>query len=233
MWTGAVAQAQDGGTPVVVELFTSQGCSSCPPADRFLGELAQRDDVIALSFHVNYWDYIGWQDPFATDATTDRQYRYAERLGQRNVYTPQMVIAGRTHHVGSDVSKVTKAIDEITAAPSVAPALELSFPDDQTLRVSVGASHYFGEADVVLVRYDKQRQTDVARGENAGRSLTNFNIVRDVTRIGSWSGMDMDFDLEWAAVTGDGSDGCAVLVQETGNGPVLAAAELRMTPAGN
>lgn len=214
--------------PVVVELFTSQGCSSCAPADRLMGELAQRDDVLALTFHVNYWDYIGWADPFASEETTQRQRDYARAFGQRNVYTPEIVIGGVTHRVGSDVSAVKGAIRDVGGAPTAGAKVELEMIGPEVLRVSLGASHYFGSADVLLVRFDERHETEVARGENAGRTIVNYNVVRDYRKIGTWSGQPRVFDLDWSDVTSQGRDRCAVIVQAAGMGPVLGAAEFDM-----
>jgi len=226
--SGVANAAGQGSRPVLVELFTSQGCSSCPPADALAGELAGRDDVVVLSYHVSYWDYIGWQDPFATEETTQRQYDYAEALRQRNVYTPQMVIGGRTHVVGSDVKSVLNAVesvgDGLTRGPQIAIARV-----GQRFRVSLGSARYDGAADVLLVRYDSRHDTPVSRGENRGRTMTNFNVVRDVRKIGTWNGEETQIMLNDAALTtAHGQDGCAVIVQAPNTGPVFAVANFDM-----
>ena len=232
--TGAAADER-GATPVLIELFTSQGCSSCPPADRLAGRLAQRGDLVVLSFHVNYWDYIGWRDPFATEATTRRQYAYARALGQRGVYTPEMVIDGRDHVVGSDEAALRRAIARRRAAlrraaPSVAPTIAM-VRDRGRVWVDIGAAPYDGEADVVLVPYDRRRETRVPRGENRGRTLANFNVARGLERIGSWRGAAMRYALDAdSAAAARAGDGCAVIVQGAGTGPVLSAAAFDMTP---
>ena len=228
---GATAWAGDARGPVVVELFTSQGCSSCVPADRLLGELAALDDIVALSFHVDYWDYIGWTDPFASAETTARQHAYARALGQRNVYTPEIVIGGVTHRVGSDTDAVRAAIREVreTAGAGAKVTIEMNGPD--VLRVTVGASHYSGAADVLLVRYDARHETPVSRGENAGRTVINHNVVREFRKIGSWSGQETSFDIRWSEITDRGSDSCAVIVQASGTGAVLGAARFDMMAA--
>ncbi len=225
---GATAWAGDARGPVVVELFTSQGCSSCVPADRLMGELAALDDIVALSFHVDYWDYIGWTDPFASAETTARQHAYARALGQRNVYTPEIVIGGVTHRVGSDTAAVRAAIREVreTAGAGAKVTIEMNGPD--VLRVTVGASHYSGAADVLLVRYDTRHETPVSRGENAGRTVVNYNVVREFHKIGSWSGQETSFEVRWSEITGPGSDSCAVIVQASGTGAVLGAARFDM-----
>lgn len=225
MWTAA-AVADDAATePVLVELFTSQGCSSCPPADALAGRLNEQDDVVVLSFHVSYWDYIGWQDPFATAETTDRQYQYAAALGQRNVYTPQMVIGGRTHVVGSDEDKVRGAIADLARSTGQGPAIAVSRAGDR-FRISIGAAAFDGDADIWLARYDSRHDTDVARGENRGRTMTNFNVVRDLRQVGSWNGEATQIMLESAAlVAAHGQDGCAVIVQAANHGPIISVAK--------
>lgn len=226
---GAAAD-QRGAAPVLIELFTSQGCSSCPPADRLAGRLARRGDLVVLSFHVNYWDYIGWRDPFATEATTQRQYAYARALGQRGVYTPEMVIDGRDHVVGSDEAALRRAIARRRDALRRAAAPTIAMIRDRgRIWVDIGAAPYDGEADVVLVPYDKRRETRVPRGENRGRTLANFNVARGLERIGSWRGPAIRYALDGdSAVAARAGDGCAVIVQSAGAGPVLSAAAFDM-----
>lgn len=228
---GATAD-QRGAAPVLIELFTSQGCSSCPPADRLAGRLARRGDLVVLSFHVNYWDYIGWRDPFATEATTQRQYAYARALGQRGVYTPEMVIDGRDHVVGSDEAALRRAIARRRAALRRAAAPTIAMIRDRgRIWVDIGAAPYDGEADVVLVPYDRRRETRVPRGENRGRTLANFNVARGLERIGSWRGPAIRYALDGdSAVAARASDECAVIVQGAGAGPVLSAAAFDMSP---
>lgn len=208
--------------PVVVELFTSQGCNSCPPADALLGDLKGRDDVLALSFHIDYWDYLGWRDPFASPAHTERQRSYAKRLPRRVAYTPQMVIDGRFDAVGSDRRRVTRAIDD---AARLQVAAEMSF-DAEAGRLSLAAAPGLGgSATVWLVAYDREKATSIRRGENAGKRLAYHNVVRLYERIGRWHGDATSFavDLDAAA----DHDGIAVLIQENETGPVIGA--LRMT----
>lgn len=207
---------------VVVELFTSQGCNSCPPADAYLQELARRDDIVALEFHVDYWDYIGWADPFAKPAFTNRQRRYAANLEQRYVYTPQMVIDGWRHEIGSKRSAVEMAIklarqDKLDFTPSVTLT-----HGDNGVAVSIDGPDAPRSFDIVLVSFDKKHETKVKRGENAGRTMTNAHVVRSLDTVGNWKGGAMDLALSDEQVPGDG--GCAVLLQEKGGGRILAAA---------
>ncbi|CAG9262599.1 DUF1223 domain-containing protein [Paraburkholderia caribensis] len=177
--------------PVVVELFTSQGCSSCPPADAYLSDLTQnRTDVLPLAFHVTYWNNLGWKDPFSLDLATQRQATYAQRFGDGS-YTPEMVVDGATGLVGSDRSSAEIAIKNakdagLTAAPVSAVR------KGNVITVSVGAGS--GNARVVLVGYDPQHVTTVGRGENGGRTLKESNIVRSYQLIGQWSGKSVVFN---------------------------------------
>jgi hypothetical protein len=150
--------------PVVVELFTSQSCSSCPPADALLGELARRGDVVALGFHISYWDGPGWKDPFSSQSSTDRQRAYARLFGLGQVYTPQMVVDGAREMVGSDRKEVLAAVND--ARPeTIAP---VTFAADRR-SVAIGAGD--GRGSVLLVRFAQKRTTRVAGGENARRTL--------------------------------------------------------------
>jgi hypothetical protein len=223
---GAAMPGQDAragdGRPVVVELFTSQGCSSCPPADALLNELASDPRVLALSFHVDYWDYIGWKDPFASAQYTERQRDYVAKLGLRYVYTPQMVIDGRHDAVGSNRSDVTLAIEKAAATP---PAMEVTLEGVEGGRALLSAGAAPAEpATVWLVTFDDDHDTEVARGENRGRSLHNSNVVRELTALGTWTGEQKTFALDFSAAKAAGRGGCAVIVQEGRGGPVLGAA---------
>jgi hypothetical protein len=215
--------------PVLVELFTSQGCSSCPPAEAYLGELATRDDLVVLSMHVNYWDYIGWADPFASDDTTNRQRAYGQRIGQGRVYTPQMVMNGVFDAVGSRRGMVNQAIAQArnSAAPHIAVGLALDSAGD--LLVTLPTSYYAGDATVWLARYDGEHLTEVPSGENRGRTLRNVNVVRELRQIGIWSGQPLDIRLPAHVLTtsdGKGNDGCVIIVQEKEFGRVLGVARM-------
>ncbi len=206
----------------VVELFTSQGCSSCPAADAFMGELIRRPDIIGLTFPVNYWDYIGWKDTLATPETTERQRAYGRALGPRYAYTPQMVIGGRVHEVGSDRRAVKMALREVAAAPGVAVSAVMA-PNGKVI-VTVGGGN--GAGDVLLVRFDRRREVRVGRGENAGRTLAYYNVVRDFRRIGGWTGAPARFELDIAELRQGGRDACVILVQAPGTGPIYGAVRI-------
>jgi hypothetical protein len=175
--------ASAGARPVVVELFTSQGCSSCPPADTFLTELASNHpDLLPLSFHVTYWDRLGWKDPYSLQAATDRQRDYASHLRDDTIYTPEMVVDGATSLVGSDRAQ---ALQVIAAAPRKTVPVRIT-RDGPALRIDIpeGAGH----AQVWLVGFDPSHQTSIGRGENSGRTLLESNIVRSLAPLATWSG---------------------------------------------
>src|SRR5271169_6731384 len=161
--------------PVVVELFTSQGCSSCPPANAYLNELSkQRADVLALAFHVTYWDYLGWKDPFSMQTATDRQARYGQRFGDGS-YTPEIVVDGSTGHVGSDRNDVNNAIARARAESRTAADVRVVAKNGK-VSIDVGAGQ--GTAKVFLVGFDREHVTAIGRGENRGVTMPEANIVR-------------------------------------------------------
>ncbi len=201
---------------VVVELFTSQGCSSCPPADRFLGELAKRDDVMALSLHVDYWDYLGWKDTLATPETTRRQRDYAQRFSQRYVYTPQTVVNGIGHNSGLRKKDTADLIAK--AGGDVKAKMNIDHATSGHVTVSVVGGHIAEPADVYLMLFDDQKSVAIECGENAGKSVEYHNVVREVRRIATWDGAPLSLDLDVS-----GAGGCAVIVQTAGLGPSSAS----------
>jgi hypothetical protein len=217
--TGAIAAA-DG--PVVVELFTSQGCSSCPPADRILGEIASRDDVIALALHVDYWDYIGWKDIFADPAYTQRQRAYARAAGARSIYTPQMVIGGQDHIVGTKPMDLAKQIQRHAEMPDPVD-VSLSRSGDKVRIEAKAVARVPSDMVVQIVSYTPKETVEVRRGENAGRTLEYHNIVRQWVDVGTWDGRS-GFST---TVTVPSGTPVAVLVQEKNAGRILGAAKLR------
>ncbi len=207
---------------IVVELFTSQGCSSCPPADAFLGELARHGDLLPLSFHVQYWNYLGWQDRFATPEATDRQRNYRRTLGKSYVYTPQMVVHGSAQAVGSGRDRVLRLIEAARSHPRLDISVDHQGGDRATVRIA-GAARLARPATVWLVFYDNRHSTEVSRGENQGATLVNTNVVRVLKRIGSYSGKALELDLSLAQLGAKGHDSCAVILQQDGFGPILGA----------
>ena len=219
MTTSGAALAEQ---TVVVELFTSQGCSSCPPADKILGEIAKQDNVIALALHVDYWDYIGWKDQFAQPKFTNRQRDYARAAGERTIYTPQMVIGGKDHVIGSRPMLIASLLQKHAAkTPEVNVQLQRQ---GTTITIEADAnSDLRRNAAVQLVTYRPNATVDIGRGENAGRRITYHNIVQEWIDIGSWNGSgtfsanaEVPMDVPFV-----------VLVQSGTDGVMLGAAHLR------
>lgn len=226
--TGGLADsraAEDGATPTVVELFTSQGCSSCPPADRLLAEMAGEDNVVALAFHVNYWDRLGWPDRFATQWGTDRQNAYS-RSFRGYAYTPQMVIDGSIDAVGSRYSEVANAMlkSRNRSADKIPVGLDWKSAEG-VLTVSLPDRPAPAGTGVWLVRYIGARQTEVRRGENTGKTLLEANIVQSMDLLGPWPAGGGEFVARLAPPYAAG-DGIAVLVQARGPGAILGAAKV-------
>ena len=209
-------------SPVVVELFTSQGCSSCPAADAMLHELAPREDVIALALHVDYWDYIGWKDPFADPGHAERQRAYAALAGRRSVYTPEMLVNGVTDIVGAKPMAMSKAILNHGRQPATID-LVLS-REGESLRINATAlKRGQGPMTVYMLRYTPERTTEIKRGENAGRTLSYANVTEGWQDIGVWDG---EAPL---AITSPikGDKPVVVILQHQRIGPIIAAARLR------
>ncbi len=217
----SVSANAQSDNPVVIELFTSQGCSSCPPADAMLHKLAERDDVIALALHVDYWDYIGWKDEFADPAYSTRQRAYAVVAGRRSIYTPQMIVNGQTSVVGARAMDLADAIEKHRADPK--PITLNVARDGDVLRISATSEGQTGPMVVHLLRYQPERSVKILRGENAGRKLSYANVVENWRVVTEWNGR-ADLAVQTDAT---GPEPAVVLVQAAGNGPILAAARLR------
>ena len=204
--------------PVAVELFTSQGCISCPPADVYFAGLAEQPGVIALSLHVDYWDYIGWEDSFGSPAFTERQKSYARAIGSRTIYTPQFVIAGRDRVEGFDPAGISLALAEAASRP---PEVRLAVERHGDRLVILAGSDTRPEAPLLvdLVRYLPEATVEIERGENAGTVVSYRNIVLSWDRLGEWSGEE---HLE-VAVPMTGPEPGVLIVQEPGPGAILAA----------
>ncbi len=203
--------------PVVVELFTSQGCSSCPPANAYLNEMARdRRDVLALAFHVTYWDRLGWKDPFSMQAATERQDRYGHKFGDGS-YTPEIVIDGASSHVGSRRDEVGPAIDAAKRQGRTATSVSVAKAGDQlTIDIADGR----GNGKVLLVGFDRDHETAIRRGENGGRTLRESNVVRSLREVGDWQGKALHISEKFP----DGED-AAVIVQAA-DGHIVGAARL-------
>lgn len=217
--------------PVVVELFTSQGCSSCPPADAYLRELARDPGILALSMHVDYWNGLGWKDPFSEKQTTERQRTYARRLGGHFVYTPQMVVMGRAHAVGSNRGDVAKLIARARAELPPAPSIDIGHLARNTLTIRIGRQPFVGRATVWLVSYDSRQATRVTAGENSGKTLEHVNVVRGVRSVGLWTGTAAEFSVDITEEMSDGYENCAVIVQADGSGPIIGVSSMPMRVA--
>ena len=205
----------------VVELFTSQGCSSCPPADAHLGELTEEEDLLALSFHVDYWDNLGWKDPYSSADNTRRQRTYAHFMDLRYVYTPQMVIQGTLQATGSDRETIQDQIGDARKLPRI--DVELT-RNDKALQITLGKISHPVKADVFMVVFDKEHTTKVKRGENRGETITNRNVVRTLKRIGSWRGNAANL----STTLDENGDACAVIVQSRDSGTILGAATMAL-----
>lgn len=211
----------------VVELFTSQGCSSCPPADAVLTELAERGDVVALGYHVDYWDYLGWRDTLATPENTERQYRYGKSFGKRTVYTPQAVINGRAHVNGAKRDAVSWAITEMeNKGDGLSVEIGVTRAGESVVIDAAAAPGEKGDAHLVLVHFDPMRPIAIERGENKGKTITYANPVTSVQTAGMWHGKAARFELPRSEVNKKG--GCAILLQSVTRdglpGPILGAA---------
>jgi hypothetical protein len=205
----------------IVELFTSQGCSSCPPADALLGRLSADPALLALSFHVDYWNSIGWKDPFSSQVSTDRQYAYAHALGERTVFTPQLIVNGTRSVIGSQESEIRKEIAKASEA-TLPVSADLSKQADGSFNLQLAGPAVV--ADVWEVRYVRRSVTKIRAGENGGRELETFNDVVQLHRLGPFQPGVLKLEpLQQPA------DGLAVLVQKPSGGPILGVAAVSLS----
>ncbi|MFG1461592.1 DUF1223 domain-containing protein [Xanthobacter sp. DSM 24535] len=237
---GASPASAAGSAPAtpkaVFELFTSQGCASCPPADTLLSELATDPQVIALTLAVDYWDYVGWKDTLAKHGHSVRQRAYAEQRGDRMIYTPQMVVDGFAPAKGSDKVAVEKALARAHDAGTMLVVPVSLSRSGQTLTVNVaagpsgsGAVHIPNAAEVWLCPIVSSHTVAIGRGENQGKSVTYTNVVRAWVKLGNWTGEAARFQVPLSEVWSEGVDGAAVLVQRgsfQAPGPILGAAKI-------
>lgn len=225
------ASAKQQGHKNVLELFTSQGCSSCPPADALLKTLSTQDNIIALTMPVNYWDHLGWKDTLAKEAFTKRQYEYADARGDREIYTPQMVVNGIAHVVGSRPDAIDTAIentDRLLGPVSVAMSL-----DHEAGRIELtagaapeGSSYRSGKIWVAC--YSKSVDVAIKQGENTGQKIAYTNVVRALIPAGNWSGeatkltVDLPSSMDF--------DGVAIFLQADDSHAIIGAAQIRVLP---
>jgi hypothetical protein len=209
--TAALAPAHAAGVKGVVELFTSQGCSSCPPADKVFGEIIEQNGVVGLAWHVDYWDYLGWKDTFSSAAATSRQRAYARGIGERGVYTPQIIVNGDTVAKNSSFRQ------------SIASALSGSLPVSLDAKVTEGslvvtAGDGDGSANLVLVTFDRSQNVPIERGENAGTTVNYRHAVQGVQTIGMWKGKSLTVELPGSEYAPKKGQGCAILLQKISKG---------------
>lgn len=200
----------------VVELFTSQGCSSCPPADRILGELARDPSVIALSLPIDYWDYLGWKDTLADSRFSARQKAYSHVRGDRDVYTPQVIVNGATHVIGSDRARIEGAIKDTGRADKVMslPVTMTLSGKQLTVSVAAGKDSAPARGEVWLCSISKSVPIAIGRGENRGREVVYHNVVRNLLKVGDFTGSSQSWNVPLDSVLRDGIDAAAVLVQD-------------------
>ena len=210
----------------VIELFTSQGCSSCPPADKLLAELAKRDDIIALSYNVDYWDYLGWKDTLASPANTKRQYAYARARGDGKVYTPQVIVDGLRHVVGSRADKITSALAATEKhRNSNTVSMDVTTTETELLINLDGTAPAAAKsATIFIATVQPAVKVKIKRGENHGRRITYHNVVRKLAAVATWSGGPKRITLKRRDIAGKSGERNVVLVQANGPGAVLAAA---------
>lgn len=218
----ATALAQQPSRPLVLELYTSQGCSSCPPAEALLGELTERADVLPLAFHVDYWDGLGWRDRFALPAAAPQQRWWAMANGLPGVFTPQLIIDGRRSVVGSDRAAIIAALREPRTTVAVQAELR-----DGVVQVSVPERSSTEVYDVYAIAYLPRAETVIARGENAGRTLTEWNIVRSWRRLGVSRGAAAVFTVTQSALPTDATR-VAIVLQDAGRGGIAGATVVKL-----
>jgi len=213
----------------VVELFTSQGCSSCPPADQIIGELAKDPGVIALSLPIDYWDYLGWKDTLADSRFSARQKAYSRMRGDRDVYTPQVVVNGSKHVIGSDRDRIEGAMVETRKAEGVMSVPVTMSVSGKQLTVSVEAARgeVPAQGEVWICSVAKSVPITISRGENRGKEVTYHNVVRNVLKVGDWNGSSGSWTVPLENISHDGVDAAVVYIQDGSRdkpGPMLGAA---------
>ncbi|WP_298721864.1 DUF1223 domain-containing protein [uncultured Ferrovibrio sp.] len=218
------AAAQAGRSIMVLELFTSQGCNSCPPADALMFDWAKQPDVLPLSLHVDYWDYLGWKDTFGKKGHSKRQHEYAQSMGKRQIYTPQVVVDGRFQAVGSDQNAVAQALNKARKSERVTLQAEFSKGAWQILVPDVAG--WQGEAKVLLCRYDRRHDVTIERGENHGKTITYLNVARAWNTFGEWKGQAATYRLPDLGEIDWSTEGVVVMLQSH-NGPILGAVDIQ------
>ena len=199
----------------IVELFTSQGCSSCPPADKIIGELANDPSVIALSMPIDYWDYLGWKDTLADARFSARQKAYSKTRGDREVYTPQMVVNGATHVLGSDRARIEGAIETTRKAGVMSVPVSMKVAGEQiTVSVAASPAPLVAHGEVWICAVSKAVPISIGRGENRGREITYHNVVRNLLKVGDWNGSSGSWTVPLVNLSREGVDAAAVYLQD-------------------
>lgn len=228
---GAAESEVGSGRKRVIELFTSQGCSSCPPADALLESYKARSDVIALSFPVDYWDRLGWKDTFGSRENSDRQRAYARGRGDGEVYTPQVVVDGRAHTIGSVRSSIDGVLSNTRTEVEAERVALKSVLEDGHLNLSVGAARSPGKVRsgvVLLAAVMDSGTVNIGRGENSGRKITYHNVVRSLRSIGTWDGSGQRLRVALTEAERSCCSSAVVLIQQSAGGPILAADQIRI-----
>ena len=216
---------------VVVELFTSQGCAKCPVANKLLSEFADNPDIVALNWHVDYWDYMGWKDTLASPENTMRQEAYNQAIGRKGVYTPQVIINGKRQVVGSHKLDLLQTIRSSIISNELPLTLRFKGGKDD-LSISVAGSDRTRSAIVTLIWYDSVQNVNIAAGENAGKTIRYTNVVRHALNIGEWNGEKVSFAIDLDDPARNGADCIAVLVQDGPGGPIFGAAKIVLSDIG-
>ncbi|WP_287464308.1 MULTISPECIES: DUF1223 domain-containing protein [unclassified Thalassospira] len=231
MMLSGPAYAAESTTPhAVIELYTSQGCNSCPPADRVLYQINQEHtDLLALSYHVDYWNYLGWTDPFSDSRYSDRQRDYANRMRERYVYTPQVIINGDNVVQATAKRRIESTADSLPGLKDISAITLASDSTDLPTRGTVALRNLTmpgsGNAHRIwIIGFDREHQRDVLSGENAGKRLVHANVVREMIDLGPWDGSSKDIPF---AMTKACDGGIAVLVQNGNGGPIISASVIR------
>ncbi|MFJ5368173.1 DUF1223 domain-containing protein [Bosea sp. CER48] len=211
--TTALAQTAAKSPKAVLELFTSQGCSSCPPADALVVELAKDPNLIALTLPVTYWDYLGWKDTLGKDSFAKRQKLYAKARGDGQVYTPQIVVSGVSHAIGSEKAEVEKAVSQFATTGFAAKLALKEENGNLQIRISPAAAASEEAAGVWVLPISRQATVPITRGENQGKTLTYANVVRGMVRVGDWNGQETTLTAPLAATQAPEADGYVVVIQ--------------------
>ena len=210
-WICAADEATKSKPVGVVELFTSQGCSSCPKADAAFAKIADDGNVVTISYHIDYWNYLGWQDTLGAKENTDRQYAYAKTLGNNNVFTPQIVLNGKEDAKSTNPAVILQNLKRMKDTGNGVPVdIDADLTKDE-MTISVGAGA--GKADVVMAYFKKMTTVEIAKGENVGKKITYRNAVTNLETVGMWDGKAMTIKLPATLMSKNGQDGCAILLQ--------------------